>query len=261
MEITSVVFSPFLTPASTSLLNVSITYSSPPRRLISMPTLCQRWARQQGEGGWSCVCSSSSGGQGWRYPTAGGWSRCLVPPNMDTHRSVTQDVLHLTSSLSFLSNFSLNNVLPYPRLQSCCWSRVQILMSMTSRAALRWCWLPLRATWAPLNSCCQRVWTFPRYYLDMFTECTWTAKQFVLFVVPGASLSSADQEGLTALSWACLKGQKCAVQLLVEAGADLNQPDRQGRTPLDLAALNGDADTVGFVLLFRLHHADNGEKI
>lgn len=72
---------------------------------------------------------------------------------------------------------------------------------------------------------------------------------FVLFVVPGASLSSTDQEGLTALSWACMKGQKGVVQLLVEAGADLNQPDRQGRTPLDLAALNGDADTVGFMLL------------
>uniref|UniRef100_A0A8D3EDY6 Tetratricopeptide repeat, ankyrin repeat and coiled-coil containing 1a n=1 Tax=Scophthalmus maximus TaxID=52904 RepID=A0A8D3EDY6_SCOMX len=59
-----------------------------------------------------------------------------------------------------------------------------------------------------------------------------------------ASLSSADQEGLTALGWACLKGQRGAVQLLVEAGADLNQQDRQGRTPLDLAALNGDGDTV-----------------
>lgn len=67
----------------------------------------------------------------------------------------------------------------------------------------------------------------------------------------GASLSSSDQEGLTALSWACLKGQKGAVRLLVEAGTDLNQPDRQGRTPLDIAALNGDADTVGFMLLFR----------
>lgn len=74
---------------------------------------------------------------------------------------------------------------------------------------------------------------------------------FVSFAVPGASLASADQEGLTALGWACLKGQRGAVQLLVEAGADLNQPDRQGRTPLDLAALNGDADTVGFMLLFR----------
>lgn len=69
-------------------------------------------------------------------------------------------------------------------------------------------------------------------------------------MVAGASLSTADQEGLTALSWACLKGRKGAVQLLVEAGADLNQPDRQGRTPLDLAALNGDADTVGSMLLF-----------
>lgn len=69
--------------------------------------------------------------------------------------------------------------------------------------------------------------------------------------VAGASLSSTDQEGLTALSWACMKGQKAAVQLLVEAGADLNQADRQGRTPLDLAALNGDADTVGLKLLCR----------
>lgn len=84
----------------------------------------------------------------------------------------------------------------------------------------------------------------------MFTEGICTAEQY-LFVFLGASLSSADQEGLTALSWACLKGQKGAVRLLVETGADLNQPDRQGRTPLDIAALNGDADTVGFMLLFR----------
>lgn len=71
---------------------------------------------------------------------------------------------------------------------------------------------------------------------------------FVLSVLVGASLSSADQEGLTALSWACLKSQKGTVRLLVEGGADLNQPDRQGRTPLDIAALNGDAETVGFIL-------------
>lgn len=70
---------------------------------------------------------------------------------------------------------------------------------------------------------------------------------FVLSLLVGASLSSADQEGLTALSWACLKSQKGTVRLLVESGADLNQPDRQGRTPLDIAALNGDAETVGFI--------------
>lgn len=75
---------------------------------------------------------------------------------------------------------------------------------------------------------------------------------FVLSVGPGASLASADQEGLTALSWACLKGHKAAVQLLVEAGTDLNHPDRQGRTPLDLAALNGDADTVSYTLKFTI---------
>ena len=83
---------------------------------------------------------------------------------------------------------------------------------------------------------------------------------FVWFVLPGVSLSSADQEGLTALSWACMKGQKGAVRLLVEAGADLNQADRQGRTPVDLAALNGDADSVGVFFLFSQRHRDNAKK-
>lgn len=78
----------------------------------------------------------------------------------------------------------------------------------------------------------------------------WISTGWLLAVFPGAPLSSVDQEGLTALTWACLKGQKGVVQLLVEAGADLNQSDRQGRTPLDLAALNGDADTVGSIFLF-----------
>lgn len=74
---------------------------------------------------------------------------------------------------------------------------------------------------------------------------------WLLALFLGAPLSSADQEGLAALTWACLKGQKGVVQLLVEAGADLNQSDRQGRTPLDLAALNGDADTVGSILFLK----------
>lgn len=81
--------------------------------------------------------------------------------------------------------------------------------------------------------------------------CYKLSHTFLFPIFLGAPLPSADQEGLTALTWACLKGQKGVVQLLVEAGADLNQPDRQGRTPLDLAALNGDADTVGLMLLFK----------
>ena len=82
----------------------------PPRRLISMPTLCQSWARQQEEGGWRCVRSSWRGGQGWRYRTAGGWSRCSVPPSMDTPRwrgvwSLAQDVLYLTGILFSVTLF------------------------------------------------------------------------------------------------------------------------------------------------------------
>lgn len=61
----------------------------------------------------------------------------------------------------------------------------------------------------------------------------------------GAALSSLDKEGLSALSWACLKGHRAVVQFLVEEGAEIDQTDKNGRTPLDLAAFYGDAETVG----------------
>ena len=61
----------------------------------------------------------------------------------------------------------------------------------------------------------------------------------------GATLSSLDKEGLSALSWACLKGHRTVVQFLVEEGAEIDQMDKNGRTPLDLAAFYGDAETVG----------------
>lgn len=53
-----------------------------------------------------------------------------------------------------------------------------------------------------------------------------------------------DKEGLTGLSWACLKGHKNVVQLLVEKGSVIDHTDKNGRTPLDLAAFFGDADIV-----------------
>ena len=65
-----------------------------------------------------------------------------------------------------------------------------------------------------------------------------------VFLFPGASLDQIDREGLTALSWACLKGQLPLVTELVERGAVTTHADRSGRTPLDLAAFCGDPEVV-----------------
>uniref|UniRef100_A0A3Q3EKI2 Tetratricopeptide repeat, ankyrin repeat and coiled-coil containing 1 n=1 Tax=Labrus bergylta TaxID=56723 RepID=A0A3Q3EKI2_9LABR len=63
-----------------------------------------------------------------------------------------------------------------------------------------------------------------------------------------ASLISMDKEGLTPLSWACLKGHKNVVQFLVEKGAVIDHTDKNGRTPLDLAAFYGDAEIVQYLV-------------
>ena len=68
------------------------------------------------------------------------------------------------------------------------------------------------------------------------------------FTSVGASLASVDKEGLTPLSWACLKGHQNVVQFLVEQGAIIDHTDKNGRTPLDLAAFYGDADIVRWQL-------------
>lgn len=69
-----------------------------------------------------------------------------------------------------------------------------------------------------------------------------------------------DKEGLTPLSWACLKGHKNVVQFLVEKGAVIDHTDKNGRTPLDLAAFYGDAEIVsgaGLDLLKTYQHAQS----
>lgn len=65
-----------------------------------------------------------------------------------------------------------------------------------------------------------------------------------MLVVSGASISLMDKEGLTALSWACLKGHLSVVRSLVENGAATDHADKNGRTPLDLAAFYSDAEVV-----------------
>lgn len=71
--------------------------------------------------------------------------------------------------------------------------------------------------------------------------------------IPGAQTETTDKEGLTALSWACLKGQYQAVQCLISHGANVNQADRSGRTPLDFAAFNGDPEIVSTLFYRGIH--------
>ena len=50
----------------------------------------------------------------------------------------------------------------------------------------------------------------------------------------GVNLESTDREGLSALSWACLKGQRSTAQILLDAGARVSHRDRVGRNPMHL---------------------------
>ncbi|XP_036344915.1 protein TANC2-like, partial [Rhagoletis pomonella] len=69
-----------------------------------------------------------------------------------------------------------------------------------------------------------------------------------LLIDRGASLEAQDEEGFTALSWACLRGRQPAAKCLIERGCNRNHADNNGRTPLDLAAYQGSAALVLYLL-------------
>ena len=74
----------------------------------------------------------------------------------------------------------------------------------------------------------------------------------------------ADRDGLTSLSWACLKGQLTTATLLIKQGCDIEHADKSGRTCLDLAAYKGNPDVVSPIfcpILIKFIYSEKATKI
>ena len=70
----------------------------------------------------------------------------------------------------------------------------------------------------------------------------------ILSHIPGANVHHQDEEGLTALSWACLKGHYHACETLLSHGSDINHEDINGRIPMDMASFYGDVQLVQLLI-------------
>jgi len=71
---------------------------------------------------------------------------------------------------------------------------------------------------------------------------------FVCLFSQGANVQHVDEEGLTALSWACLKGHYHACETLISHGSDINHEDINGRIPIDMASFYGDVQLVQLLI-------------
>ena len=57
-----------------------------------------------------------------------------------------------------------------------------------------------------------------------------------------------DEEGLIALSWACLKGHYHACETLIAHGSNINHEDINERIPIDMASFYGDVQLVQLLI-------------
>eukprot|EP00746_Dinoflagellata_sp_MGD_P166805 gnl/MRDRNA2_/MRDRNA2_96962_c0_seq1.p1 gnl/MRDRNA2_/MRDRNA2_96962_c0~~gnl/MRDRNA2_/MRDRNA2_96962_c0_seq1.p1 ORF type:complete len:356 (+),score=88.60 gnl/MRDRNA2_/MRDRNA2_96962_c0_seq1:80-1147(+) len=90
----------------------------------------------------------------------------------------------------------------------------------------------------------------PRMGLDSKPSPAPTVANAVWKRSPGtlpAYLEAKDRSGLTALSWAALKGRVEIAALLVEHGSDVEAKDGFARTPLMTAAAEGHTETVQYL--------------
>ncbi|XP_023215585.1 protein TANC2-like [Centruroides sculpturatus] len=70
----------------------------------------------------------------------------------------------------------------------------------------------------------------------------------VLVSKGGALITTKDENGFSALSWASMNGQIQAITWLLERGADINGTDSFGRTPLILSVTESNVEVVQMLL-------------
>jgi ankyrin repeat protein len=73
-----------------------------------------------------------------------------------------------------------------------------------------------------------------------------------------ADVNAPQADGATALHWAVFRSDKEMVDLLIRAGANAKAANREGATPLWLASVNGDAAIIGALITAG---ADPNEKL
>jgi len=78
---------------------------------------------------------------------------------------------------------------------------------------------------------------------------------------PRVDVNIQDEYGVTALSFACIKGHFKVADILIKHGADVNLCNRNGSTPLHFAANEGHTDLVKLLIENKVKvNADNKEQ-